>query len=164
MPGRDPAPLLGTIALPINEILEPTPPTPNVHQPADSVRLRAIDEARGRGRFWGRVHGAAQKGLDPRDVECGVNTAQGQGELEPDSRGANDSGNGEGANETCGELSGLGFQGQVLRGEPYALSLAIARCPGPTLVSLDLHPGRGAKQSGAGAPPRPAASTDEGFH
>lgn len=73
--GRDPASLLGTVALPINEILEPTAPTANVHQPADSERFRAIDEARGRGWLGGRMHGVTQKGLDLRDVECGVNTA-----------------------------------------------------------------------------------------
>lgn len=102
VPGWDPAPLLRAVALPVYEVLEPSAPTSDVKKLAHRVCFRAVDKSWGWGGFGGSVQGTGHERLDLGDVEGGVNTAKGRGELETDSSGAKDFSNGEGPNETGG--------------------------------------------------------------
>ena len=161
VPSRDPAPLLRAIALPVHEVLETPAPASNLQQTPDGVRFRTTDKARRRGGFGDRMHGAAQKGLNLRYVEGGVNAAKGEREFETHGSGTDDAGHREGPNEAGGQLAGIGLEGVILGREPHALALAIPWGSRAVTVSLRLHPGRGAKQGGTCVPPRPVAASDE---
>lgn len=72
----DPALLLGTVPLPVHQVLYLTPPSSPIHQMTDTISGGALDLHRRRSRLsLTLVHEwAGANGTKPGDMEDGVNT------------------------------------------------------------------------------------------
>ena len=143
VPGRDPAPLLGAVALPVHQVLVAPTPTADVEQAANCVNLRPINESGG---WWGFGAGvgtrtATPEGLDTGHMEGGVDAAEGRREVQANRRGVDHLGDGVGADEAWVQFWGSHLQRKVTRGKPHPLPLGVVGSFDAATVSLTLHSG-----------------------
>ena len=144
VPGRDPAPLLGTVALPVHQILVAPPPTADVEQAANCVNLRPINESGG---WWGFGVGVgtqtpSPEGFDTGHMEGGVDAAEGRRAVQANRGGIDHLGDGVGANEAWVQFWGSQLQRKVTRGKPHLLPLDVAGSPDAATVCLTLRSGQ----------------------
>lgn len=96
VPGGNPASLLRTVSLPIDQILETTTPRANIKESADSMNRGPT----GQGGWWGnRTGGHPNNGFNTRHVKDRVDATELWGKPEFDSRRAKNLNNGKRSDE-----------------------------------------------------------------
>ena len=121
-PGWCPCPMLRAVALPVDTVLKSPPTAATVYEAVDCAGLASVDLAGGR-RVCGRCdEGVGDSTLQPRHMECGGYSPHGGWEFQTDGCGADDIGHGEWPHVAKCKLPGPSTYGNVLGGEPHALS------------------------------------------
>ena len=109
---RDPRPLLWSIPLPIDQVLQPPAPAANIQELAHFKCRMIINEPGGRrGNGW-RAKDTVVDRLQLGHMERGVDT-KGVGELKADSRGVNHFDNLKRANVTGCQLPRIGLEWNI---------------------------------------------------
>ena len=150
--------------LPSRQGIGKTPPSSKaVHQATDGVGLTSANDAWRWGRGRRRTQRMCDRRLDPGHVECGAESPRRREESQADGCRTDHVGHRERTHVTGRKFFSTSSDGDVLCGEPHALSNPIGGSRSPPPVGLLLHPGRCSHHGGACGPPRAPAPPDERF-